>query len=309
MTNYITSRQLSSNMGFLTFERRKPKKTGLELNLQRPLLPKAGNTIRKLEARPAGSGRITKTASPAKSLTPSPKRSAKSHSKFCSVEAWERRASVNSYDSAEAFPASMYQGSILNSLDSLTNNIHPIFRRSNCHGEVRQRYDIFEPAFRLASRFLQTDCLLPFWYTLFCSPVKEMKGCWHAVGKSSRSWEYTDIPEVLTAPQIEETKHALDQMKDFFRMTVIPNEAEGGSCFVYRSRSDGQSRMFMARHYFRGFRNAIKNEDSDLYAWWSFQLAGTLLHELAHAVVRSARPIADRDGKHYFDDNLASEGK
>ena len=92
-------------------------------------------------------------------------------------------------------------------------------------------------------------------------------------------------------------------------MTVMPNSSEERGCFTYRSRSDGRSRMFMARHYFRGFRNAIKNKDSDLYAWWSFKLARTVLHELAHAVVLSARPLVDRDGNHYFDDNLASEGR
>ena len=56
---------------------------------------------------------------------------------------------------------------ILQGENSLTNDIHPIFRRSNFRdGFEGFRYDAIMPALQLASRFLALGGLIRFWNAL-----------------------------------------------------------------------------------------------------------------------------------------------
>lgn len=178
------------------WEDRVAKKAALEQQWRRSFKSQPDSPDRQPPADSAtltNSPRDTAPSTTVEKAKPSPE----SDSTFTSSEYLMRGPSTKSCDSANAF-----QGTLPNEgPGDLKNDIHPIFRRSNCHGEAKQIYDILQPAFQLASRFLQSECLLPFWYTLFFSPCVKFKQPWHRCGRQG-SYEFTGTPDELTPDQV-----------------------------------------------------------------------------------------------------------
>lgn len=279
------------------------KKATLELNsrrdAQQPSLPD------QHERRPPSNPVTFGSAGQGLSHPPRPssasQRSPLSDTTFCSVVEWTRQGSTRTCDTADDLQSAPTQN-----ICDLTNPVHPIFRKSNCHGDARKYYDHLLPAFKLASRYLQTPCLLPFWYTSFFSEVQDIQNPWYSAGKL-KSYEYLNVPRTLTSEQLKETEDVLNWFADYVRFTVRPTAERQGntpeSSFFHHRRYNGHGRIFICRPLLRGLREAIKIGDWAAHAWSICKLAATLGHELAHAVPHMTR------GPHhyYFPGEMASE--
>ena len=187
-------------------------------------------------------------------------------------------------------------------VQDLTNPIHAIFRIENF---VDPRIDvtaIMQPALRLASRFITTDQLLPFWHTVFFSEVKPTKPLFYPQTSLSKSYVYTEDHVELTQDQIRRTKKALEDFKDKVVFDLLPPE---WCCSITKVESKNAIPVFLRRGCNKivkttgGIRSRIRIGSSG-YEWvcvsrtagdWEwyiralFLMAKTLVHELAHAVV------------------------
>lgn len=150
---------------------------------------------------------------------------------------------------------------------------------------------------QLASRYIQTECMLPFWYVLLFGKTAPIERQWHARGHDA--FEFLDDPATLTYAQTRRTQDALRKLAKRIRFTIntgaAGNPSNNCSCTTTRSKN-GDARIFLSRRYFREYREAIKRKDNDRYVYLTFFLASTLCHELAHAV----RKMVRGDDNFYF---------
>ena len=191
-------------------------------------------------------------------------------------------------------------------IGDLRNPIHPIFSRENCHADLKPKYNALEPAARLASRFITTDSLLPFWHTLFFSNARRLERVTYSHDIYTPSYEYTDMHETLTPGQIAMTKHALILFQDSVRLALASDlpllgeqEAREMS-WSYRQRTGG-SVIFVSRLTIRALEDAMRAGDLDYYTARSQKTAAILCHELAHSIVDVTRTPG-----HYFFPNGSS---
>ncbi|KAK4574498.1 hypothetical protein LTR86_001339 [Recurvomyces mirabilis] len=179
--------------------------------------------------------------------------------------------------------------------------IHTIFRPSNLQ-TYRDCATAMRPALELASRLLAIDDLLGFWYTVFFSDTIEIRTPEDAK-LGTRHFVYTDAPRRLTHDQVRRTKHVLELLADCvtFDLESKPPRYGGGRCKHLRQQRavaplQGYKSEIQISSYFHDSLTNSAISDADKI-WLQFELAKTLLHELAHAAVNAAR---GRKSNHYY---------
>ncbi|TKA67011.1 hypothetical protein B0A55_08194 [Friedmanniomyces simplex] len=200
--------------------------------------------------------------------------------------------------------------------------LHPIFQQLAQQDTAK----LFQPALQLASRFLTSNCFLSYWYVVFYSPVTELP--LPTTGESSptttttttqpgtRHFAFTaDLPTHLTRSQIALTTLALADLATCltFDLRSPSPERAGGRCKHLRHLPApprafrGHARCIQTSSYFHDMHNHPAVSEADR-VWLLFELAKTLLHEVAHAAVNAAR--GKGSGEHYFlrGGSVAEEG-
>ena len=208
---------------------------------------------------------------------------------FISIEDLIRIPSNKSCDSADFFPVRAPGGP-----GDLMNPIHPIFRKRNAHGEARRRYDNLRPSLQLASKFIQTESMLPFWYAVFFTETAPVKKLWHSSGEPA--FEFLDAPNTLTYTQIQQTHYALRKLAKRVRFTIFAGHRPHGDesdSFTLQRRKNNDARIFISRRWLREHREAVRRRDHARYLWHTFRLASNMCHELAHAAVRTVHGEVD----------------
>ncbi|KAK5740793.1 hypothetical protein LTR17_004383 [Elasticomyces elasticus] len=194
-----------------------------------------------------------------------------------------------------------------------SGRIHPIFRQIG----YKSSNALFEPALELASRFLTAKCFLGFWYTVFYSSVEEsrlpLEGFPTTLGTKHYGFT-TPMPSHLSRSQIAITDIALADLAGCvtFDLYSASPERAGARCKHLRQNETpppfrGHMSCIQVSQYFYDMLSdpAVSSADK---IWLQFELAKTLLHELAHAALNAAR---DKGSKtHYFFSgcNIAEDG-
>ncbi|KAK5687449.1 hypothetical protein LTS10_001587 [Elasticomyces elasticus] len=181
--------------------------------------------------------------------------------------------------------------------------IHPIFLQI---GE-QSSSSHFRPALELASRFLTAKCFLGFWYTVFYSPVEQLRLPLEGFPTTPGTKHYgftAPMPSHLSRSQIAITDIALADLAGCvtFDLYSASPERAGARCKHLRTEETpppfhGHRSCIQVSEYFYDMLRdpAVSSADK---IWLQFELAKTLLHELAHAALNAAR---DKGSKtHYF---------
>ncbi|KAK0344346.1 hypothetical protein LTR94_014873 [Friedmanniomyces endolithicus] len=193
--------------------------------------------------------------------------------------------------------------------------IHPIFRQ----GIVQDPKQIFRPALELASRFLTSDAFLGYWYIAFYSPTTELSipSPRHIARPppGTRHFGFTAaLPTHLTRAQIAITDLALSDLANSLTLDLRSRSPEraGGRCKHLRHEHAlppfrGHRSCIQISSYFHDMLSHPAVSESDK-TWLHFELAKTLLHEVAHAALNAARDKGSQE--HYFfrGCNVAEDG-
>ncbi|KAK3111345.1 hypothetical protein LTR53_013515 [Teratosphaeriaceae sp. CCFEE 6253] len=167
------------------------------------------------------------------------------------------------------------------------------------------------PALHLATRFLTTDAFLAYWFIVFSSPAHElpMPPEYRTEPKPKHTHHEfaAPLPSHLTRAQLTHTKYMLAQLADSVTLDLAspaPVDA-GGRCKALRHQPASPASTFPSGHkslvqisayFLRTLTHPAVSERDRV--WLHFELAKTLLHELAHAAVNAAR--GKRSGEHFF---------
>ncbi|KAK5112627.1 hypothetical protein LTR62_003942 [Meristemomyces frigidus] len=190
--------------------------------------------------------------------------------------------------------------------------LHNVFRSENLH--VRQDCDtIMMPAFQLASRLLWAEPFLDFWHTVFFSSITETpspKGS----KPDTRHFIYSASPPHLTRDQIRQTHQALDLLSScvVFELNSSPPRSGGGRCKHLRSTpatppfQGHKSEIQISSYFYNTLSNSAVSAQDKM--WLQFELAKTLLHELAHAAVNAARGRASNHFYFFPGEKVAEDG-
>lgn len=172
----------------------------------------------------------------------------------------------------------------------LSNPIHPIFQPNN-FVDPNIHYRPLENSLRLASRFLTTKQLLPFWYMLLCGPIETARTKPHS-GPSEPLSE-------LTEQQKNETTASLELLASCVTFTSERSWGRGDSGFTERLLLDAPSpfhgvktSISISRRVFRMVERSFSKPylGNEFRLWTHFLLVNLLLHELAHAAMYAAHP-------------------
>lgn len=223
-----------------------------------------------------------------------------------------------------------------NGLIGLTNDVHPVFEASRFgHGFSLQDT---EQARRFASRLLEADCGLPFWWALMSDGTMLDLGLEEREANAAdiRTWTFdeakapqseiddsamrmqqarttdselclSDPPEVLTSGQIDKTKADLRELARYIYYAAEEN-ADGSRCEtnwhlrVSPPFQGSPSRIVISAEELR-LHSAAMEGDMVCQAGASIALGFRLLQLLAHAAVGAARsgPQCNWSTKYRFD--------
>jgi hypothetical protein len=231
------------------------------------------------------------------------------------------------------------------SMIGLTNDMHPAFEASKLVGDGFNFEDTHH-ARLFASRLLEADCSLPFWWTLMSGKTmpdsylkdREAKAAnirtwkldeWKAPrsekDKTSRSIKrartpdselgLANPPETLTSAQATKTKADLRELAQYIYYAV-GEDANGSRCetawpLIADAPFRGSpSRIVISAEELRT-HSADMEDDLVCQVWASVSLGFRLLQLLAHAAVGAARsgPQSNWQTKYRFDGdpNIGSE--
>ena len=203
-------------------------------------------------------------------------------------------------------------------LGDLPDIIHPIFRPNKMLLNGNIEPELVRPALILATKFITTPALLPFWYTLFFSDVRRVDYELYSAHYDTcgfEAFEYCDTPQELTPEQVNRTQEAflyfeykvcysavppnLARWVNFSGlMTRLAQDSEPGAetAFVFISQD-------AIRDYRKGLELTERTWDPSFFALTAFELAKSLVHELANAV----RLIYRGPGDFYFPTSAVDE--
>ena len=180
-------------------------------------------------------------------------------------------------------------------LSDLSNEVHPIFAPTNF---PEADYAKLFPALRLASRFVDTDCLLDFWYGIFFGvelPVRH--------GESMKDWHMAFFrPRTeLSAVDRAMTRFKLRRLADivlFNRMTPQEDYINGRT-FAYLDivaqalSGDGglapgvRTQILYSGRWYKSMCG-LHSADRETQRREYFEFASMLVHEVAHAAYYAA---------------------
>ncbi|KAK1057279.1 hypothetical protein LTR74_014265 [Friedmanniomyces endolithicus] len=193
--------------------------------------------------------------------------------------------------------------------------IHPIF----CQGIVQDPKQIFRPALELASRFLTSDAFLGYWYVAFYSPTTELSipSPRHIARPppGTRHFGFTaEMPTHLTRAQIAITDLALSDLANSLTLDLRSSAPEraGGRCKHLRHEHAsppfrGHRSGIQISSYFHDMLTHPAVSEADKL-WLQFELAKTLLHEVAHAALNAARDKGSQEHFFFRGCNVAEDG-
>lgn len=181
-------------------------------------------------------------------------------------------------------------------LGDLSNEIHPIFEQSNFHPSIA--YATIGPVGQLASRFLQTEMLLPFWHAAFFSRARKIRD----TRVSHRNYPSFELDAKrhsrLTAAQTKRTKRALA------RLGSQMNYISGKRMRLPRLQIVRKQYVIIIPDAAMANLLEFAKKGREMYTWSVFELAIAILHLLAHVVMHAATGHAAR---HYFHGSNATE--
>lgn len=85
-------------------------------------------------------------------------------------------------------------------IGDLSCDIHPLFDPTNFTGNID--YAVLRPALQLATKFITTKELLPFWWTLFFSGTTPIEDVLYHRNGNAASVEFTETPGTLSDKQL-----------------------------------------------------------------------------------------------------------
>ncbi|KAK5132107.1 hypothetical protein LTR08_000358 [Meristemomyces frigidus] len=179
----------------------------------------------------------------------------------------------------------------------LHNEVHPIFHRIRFPGAD---YDKLLPALKLSSLFIDTDCLLDFWFALLFGPTDRV---YHGGGEEDWHWAYfrPNANGKLSARDIARTRGALRtlaHMVTFHRDRKMDSAGRSVACEGYFG--GGTRSLFYTGdfngplshiYYKEGRYMALCNlslDDVEAQQREHFSFAVLLVHEVAHAAYSAA---------------------
>lgn len=202
----------------------------------------------------------------------------------------------------------------------LDNEIHPLFRRVNFPGA---NYEALRPALQLATLFIDTDCLLPFWHAMFFGELRRVS---EGVADETR-WHWANFRprQQLSARDRAATRFKLLTLSHMFKFYRLPKgvDADGrteltGSQNLSTPYDLGtfqgtvQSIRYSENMYatVSGSFDQIAQSPADESALFNFRrqpfhLAVTIAHEVAHAAAHAQ----DGEAAATFEYNTMTEGK
>ena len=190
-------------------------------------------------------------------------------------------------------PADPSQHQILLTLGDLSNDVHPIFARANFRGI---NYDALLPVLRLATRFIDTDCLLPFWTTMMLGNDHKVR---HGPRRKDWHWATFYLDHVPLEHTRALTRQRLQQLAEVvsFREASYHDSFKVDGQAKRRPRGAGLRGLLASRAGDRdpGYATQIEicrfllialehswGVDMETHLRLRVHLAKTLVHELGH---------------------------
>lgn len=198
------------------------------------------------------------------------------------------------------------------------NDLHPIFAASNFQG---LDHTMLLPALGLASRLLDTDCLLGFWTTMFLGKERRV---WHGHGPEDWHWAVFYESDSESQRTKAPTRQKLMQLSENVSFAKAsrggPQDFNGRAASLDYVIIDGRQRPGSPVHGYASrielSRRVLANlEDSygiDTEAHFRMQhtLAMVFVHELAHAADSLAgRGTRERRKCHFENSSVYEHGE
>lgn len=193
----------------------------------------------------------------------------------------------------------------------LDNDINVLFAARNFYGV---RYEVLEPALRLASLLLETPCLMQYWYAAFFS----LKHFPSSNDPSQTSKAIARKETALTAKEVAQVRLKFAGLAQHVRFYGSPRLCR---CGFAGATCSAESRLNLALSGFEGNASDIIIDPTtyeeiceaydDIHATDKLReiylgLAVTLCHEVSHAVHNARFSARDRIG--FEDQNFSEEG-
>lgn len=175
--------------------------------------------------------------------------------------------------------------------DQLLNDVHPVFRRTNFPGAD---YAALSPSLRLASLFLETDCLLNFWHALWFGVERKV---YHNDSGESWHWAYFRRTSRLSARDVAMTRsrlRTLAHMVRFFRGSITSGGVAIGSegcyddAFLTGDFRGSTTTVLYNEALYQELCSLDRTDAPETRMRVQFDFAKLMLHELAHAAHTAA---------------------
>lgn len=191
----------------------------------------------------------------------------------------------------------------VSSVGNLPEVIHPIFARKKFRGQLLADYDLLKPAYVLATKFLSTPTLLPFWHTSFFGDTRPADFVLHGKGRDNGAHEYCEHLRELTEEQVRKTQIALCNFHSQVLLILDPRgltDAEDSAVMRAILIEDEEDRFVSVwispaalAEVMRGLELAEATGDPCLRTVVHLRFAVSNVHELAHAVCLMTRGEGD----------------
>lgn len=175
------------------------------------------------------------------------------------------------------------------SFGDLSNSIHTIFQPQNFVDHTVHQSTLVS-SLRLASRFLTTEVLLPFWYPLLCGPIETTTNPPTAMSPPATALSEYQKNEVVTKMEL---------LASCVTFASERTRGRGDSGFTERLLSDApppfrgvKSHITISRRVFKSIEGSFSptEQSNASRLWHQFLLVNLLLHELTHAAMYAAHP-------------------
>ncbi|KAF2453387.1 hypothetical protein BDY21DRAFT_424569 [Lineolata rhizophorae] len=209
-------------------------------------------------------------------------------------------------------------------IGKLGGHIHKIFMRQNWGAEISgEQYENMRPVFHLATRFLTTASILPFWWWIFHGKRTQSRGTVYGYPNEQYMHEIHDTPESLTAEQVQQVHDRFEELSRIVTFGLKKSTPHGQMLrtavstsprFQYdnilktMSHFDGTgSHIAIDTAEFFRYQTGVENGNTGLMALSGLRLAINLCHEIAHAVEYARNEYNAYDYQDFIRDNRLME--
>lgn len=195
---------------------------------------------------------------------------------------------------------------------NLDNEIHPILRRWIKNNPTTLEADAVDQPFRALTNMVHSEDALQTFHTVLFGNRRALP----RQGNDAVQWEFHDEDWDLNEEQRAKTIAALDEVADFIDLRL---SSSNGTSFCEPGRKIKKHELFAGHRVTihlekRLYTDASKSAHDDRVdeisrTWDYFSLIRTLLHELAHAVVKVRWGHHEQGANAFFDTcGIAEEG-